>query len=89
MLVQVIAPRARVMIRFNQLQLQGTHIEKSELGPRFRRPAVVPGLSKICRIRHDNIRLFQSKKVCICPANLLNVVHQNSNLRNHMIAQPS
>ncbi|MNI79504.1 hypothetical protein D3C87_1790760 [compost metagenome] len=89
MLIEVIPPRARLMIRFNQLQLHRTHIKKSKLRPRLRRHAVIPGLGHICRIGHDNVRIFQPKKVSIRPANLLNVVHQNSNLRNQMIAQPS
>lgn len=84
MLIQVIAPSARLMIRLNQFQLQG-----SELGPRLRHPAVIPGLGNICRVGNDNFRNRQSKKVRILPAYLLNIIHQNPNLRNEMIAKNS
>ncbi|MNI94566.1 hypothetical protein D3C73_1526890 [compost metagenome] len=89
MLIQVIAPCARLMVRLNQFQLQRPHIKKSQLRPRLCRPPVIAGLGNVGCICNNNLRLLQSKKLRIRRAYLLHIIHQNPNLCNEMIAKNS
>ncbi|CDN45352.1 hypothetical protein BN871_HF_00080 [Paenibacillus sp. P22] len=89
MLIEVVPPCAGMLVRLDQLQLQRAHVDERQLGAGGAGRSHEFGLRGVGRIGQHRLRLRNAEEIRVSLADLVDIVDENSNLRNDVVSKQS